>query len=85
MEEEHLHVVFKLATTSNMKQVVLANESGEITDFNLLAHTAFKDIQDQAKKENYSLNLKDIGLSSFQSQQFRRPSGSPTSISYDGK
>lgn len=36
--------MFKLAASSSMKLVLLSNEAGEITDTNLLAQTAFKEI-----------------------------------------
>jgi len=41
-EEGEWHVMFKLASISNMKLILLADEQGEITDYNLLAQTSFR-------------------------------------------
>jgi hypothetical protein len=73
--EGEWHVVFKLASTSSMRLVLLADHTGAVTDANLLAQTAFRDSEAQVVAEGRPFSLAEIGLENFTSAQFRRQNG----------
>lgn len=81
LEEGEWHIVFKLASASNMKLILLADEHGMITDYNLLAQTSFRDLQTTDAKPAF---LTDVGLTNFTHQQYRRQNGFPASLKLGG-
>jgi hypothetical protein len=84
-EESEWHVLFKLASSTSMKLVLLVNQQGDITDYNLLAQTAMKGLQDEASKNGRALSMKDLDLEHFNSPQFQRQIGASTRIRFGEK
>lgn len=68
-----------------MKLVLLVNQQGDITDYNLLAQTAMKKLQDDASLNGRTLCMQDLDLAHFNSPQFHRQIGSSTRIRFGDK
>lgn len=78
--ENEWHVIFKLASNSSMRLVLLSDPQGIVTDSNLLAQTAFKDAEAQVFTEGRPFSLAEIGLENFNAASFRRQNGCSASI-----
>jgi hypothetical protein len=80
--EGEWHVMFKLASQSNVKMMFLANHQGIITDFNLPAQAAFKKLQEECEAEGRTLCLSDLGVANPHAAQLRRANGSSVAIKF---
>ncbi len=78
-------MLFKLASSTSMKLVLLVNQQGLIFDYNLLAQTAMKGLQDEASKSGRNLSMQDLDLAHFTSPQFQRQIGCSTHIRFGEK
>jgi hypothetical protein len=67
-----------------MALVLLTDLSGQITDYNILAKTAFQKNKSQ-QSEIHNLSLAEIGLENFENPQFRRQNGFITRVLFGKK
>ena len=55
--------------------IILAEKTGDIKDYNLLAINLLKDLQEQRLNNGKSLNLSDLGLDNWMADKYRTPNG----------
>ena len=74
-EENEWHVIFKIVTSNNSKMILLANPSGNITDYNLASLHLLRQFFSDDKQLKQNLNLTDLGIKA-QSSKFLKQNGS---------
>lgn len=76
-EEGEWHIIFKLAASNNMKMVLLADEKGILTDYNLLATNSLS--------PTTAITLSELGIHRWEDPFYRKQSGSPLKLTFKGQ
>lgn len=77
-DEGEWQIVFKLASITNMKMIVLADDEGKITDYNLLATNSIKPTSEEESER--PLSLQRMGVADWNSSAFKKQNGASAKV-----
>jgi hypothetical protein len=84
-EEGNWNVVFKLSPSSNGKMIILADDVGRITDYNLVALNGLRELLSSRNLRLESMRLTDLGIEQPNPNLLRKQSGQLVCITVGGR